>query len=94
MLKDLPQRPAPEIDILVVKILDMASVAGIDNRGEKILENCPLSVVAPANSVPRAGLVVAGSGFVPVVGGIPQADNDRHGALHFKSLGTLVRDRA
>ena len=93
MLKNLPQCPAPEIDIQVVEVLNVAAMPGGDNRGEKIVKNCLPTVVAPANPTARAGLVVRGGGLMPVVGRITEADDDRHGAFDCKRPGVLVCDR-
>ena len=39
VLEDLPQCPAPEVDVEIVDILDVAAVTGIDRGVDEILQN-------------------------------------------------------
>ena len=36
LLKDLPQRPAPEVDVQVVQVLDVDAVAGGNGRVQEV----------------------------------------------------------
>ena len=94
LLEDLPQRPAPEIDIQVVEVLDADAVPGALRRRQKVVEDWRrLAVlVAPAHPAAGAGLVERRGGLVAVVGRVAQADDDRHGALHRQRLAVLLGD--
>ena len=69
-------------------------MAGGYGRIEEIAEDGvrPLFTVAPADPAAGAGLVVAGGGFVPVVGWIAQANDDGDDALDLERLGVLLGD--
>ena len=46
VLEDLPKRPAPEVDVKVVEILDIDAVAGGDGRPEEFLEDSGFLLVS------------------------------------------------
>ena len=91
VLEDLPQRPAPEIDIEVVEVLQPDAVARSGDGGQKVVEN-GAGAVPPAH--PRAGAVaiVGPCGLVAVVGRVAEADDDGNRALDAQRLAALFGD--
>ena len=57
VLEDLPQRPAPEIDVEIVEILNVDAVPSIGSGIEEIAKDCALAAVAPADPSTSAGLI-------------------------------------
>src|SRR5437867_1825979 len=90
LLKDLPQRPAPEIHVQIVKVLDVYAVARGKSRFQEVLEDGSrtLAIFAPADPAAGAGLVGFIGGFMPVVRWITQADD--YGHLGFDLQRTRV----
>ena len=90
LFKDLPERPAPEIDVEVVQVLDvdgLACCAGRINEGPQ-----PSAVFASAlaNRTTRARFRVARWGLGPTVGRIAHADQDRCAARVSPCRGAWV----
>ena len=91
VLEDLPQRPAPEIDIEIVKVLQPDAVARSAHRGQKVVEDGAGAVPPPH---PRTGAVaiVGPCGFVAVVGRVAEAYDDGDRALDAQRLAALFGD--
>ena len=85
-LEHLPQRPAPEVDVIVVEILGVQSQAERVQRRDEIPQNPrPLPMrVAVANPAALAGLPhIPGVQYLPVIGWIAQTHQHRRVRLHF-----------
>ena len=95
MLEYFPQGPAPEIDVEVVEVFDVAAMTGIEGRFDEIIEDGGLGItvffIGP--TYPMAGTGATGGGMgiggrVAVVGGIAEAYQD--GIFFFDLQGAFV----
>ena len=92
-VEDLPERPAPEIDVVVVEILQVHARARLSGRIEKILQQRSLVFlhVGCTEAHPAALALRLGVGevdFLPVVGRIAQAD--QHARVGLDSPGAFM----
>src|SRR5271157_5667502 len=107
LLEDLPKRPAPEVDVKVVEVLDVAAVAGDDGGPEEFLEDGGFfarlvaavafepvapTIVTPPHPSAGAGSIIAVRRLVSVVGRIAQADDDGDISLDVQRLDMLLGD--
>ncbi len=94
MLEGFPQRPAPEVHVQVVQVLQVTAAAGILHRGDEVFQDGVGAIGSFAPAHPAAGhrAVVIGSGGMAVVGRVADADQHRHGLLHALGAAVLQAD--
>ena len=95
LFQRFPQRPAPEIDVEVVQVFQLAAASGGHHGRREVAEDRAIAdaILAPAHPGAGAMAIVAGRGLMPVVGRIAEADDHFPLALDRKGQPVLLRDR-
>ena len=87
--KHLPQRPAPEVDVIVVKVLEVNATTRLADRCEKSFQQrrAFVSLIAIADPAPFAlAVVLIRVELLAVVRGIAEAHEDPRLPLHLLGL--------